>query len=46
MSDDELVSFMDERYNDMSTASIRKEKEADRDSADKQFTAFSIRDSY
>jgi len=46
MDDLQLIEFLDKRYNDMSTATIRKNKELDWDKFDRQFTALSIRDQY
>lgn len=46
MNDSELVNYLDTRFSDMSSATIRKEKEKDRTEADKQFTALSVRDQY
>ena len=46
MEDNSLLSFLDDRFNDMKTASIREAQELIRDQADKQFTALSMRDQY
>lgn len=46
MDDISLVNFLEDRFNLMSTATIRVNKELDWDSYDKQFTAMSVRDQY
>jgi len=46
MDDSALITFLDERYNDMSSSTIREAQEKIRDQADKQFTALSVRDQY
>jgi hypothetical protein len=46
MDDVKLIEFLDDRFSDMSSATIRKNKELERDSYDKQFTAMSVRDQY
>jgi hypothetical protein len=46
MEDVTLLDFLDGRYEDMKNATIRQSKEKDWDSADKQFTALSVRDQY
>ncbi len=46
MDDVWLVEFLNDRFNDISTAQIRKDKELEWDLCDKQFTALSIRDQY
>jgi hypothetical protein len=46
MKDDELIKFLDERYNSMQSANIRAEKEQDWNDADKAFTALTVYDNY
>lgn len=46
MSDTELTTFLDSRYDDMSSAEIRKVNEKFWDEADNQFTALTVRDIY
>lgn len=46
MDDLKLIEFLDNRFSDMSSATIRKNKELDWDKFDRQFTALSVRDQY
>ncbi len=46
MDDLKLIEFLDDRFSDMSSATIRKNKELDWDKFDRQFTALSVRDQY
>ena len=46
MDDLKLIEFLDNRFSEMSSATIRKNKELDWDRFDRQFTALSVRDQY
>ena len=46
MDDLKLIEFLDNRFSEMSSATIRKNKELDWDKFDRQFTALSVRDQY